>query len=517
MTAPLTRLDKALAALPGRYAGPGGAVAVLRDGETLIRHAWGWADVECRRPFTPETMALVCSITKQFTCALLLDQFPDPTALDGDLADFMPALQQPSPGILDLCHNQSGLRDYWATAMLCGAPVEGYFGPEDARRLIARTRTLHFQPGTRYSYVNQNFRLLGDIIERHTGQNFATLLRSRILDRAGMPHARLNPDTSQVAGGTIGYEGSVEHGFRPAVNRIVWTGDAGLAASLDDMIAWERFIDATRDDPDALYSRLAAPTNFRDGTAAAYGFGLARATLFGRPATCHSGGLRGWRSVRFHLPSERISVVALFNHMADPRAAALDLLAALLDEPAPQPPTTAPTGWDGRYLEPETGLAVRIETQPDHRLRLHYAPGPDLLSETASGHANGGAIQLHRDADGIRMTRMLDHQSTRLIPCAGEPAPDIEGVFHSDELDADLTCVSAGGALYGAFSGDLGQGAMQPLLPFTPDIWLLPCPRALDHAAPGDWTLRFERDSAGLVTGVRVGCWLARDIAYTRT
>ena len=128
MTAPLTRLDKALAALPGRYAGPGGAVAVLRDGETLIRHAWGWADVECRRPFTPETMALVCSITKQFTCALLLDQFPDPTALDGDLADFMPALQQPSPGILDLCHNQSGLRDYWATAMLCGAPVEGYFG-----------------------------------------------------------------------------------------------------------------------------------------------------------------------------------------------------------------------------------------------------------------------------------------------------------------------------------------------------------------------------------------------------
>jgi D-aminopeptidase len=57
---------------------------------------------------------------------------------------------------------------------------------------------------------------------------------------------------------------------------------------------------------------------------------------------------------------------------------------------------------------------------------------------------------------------------------------------------------------------------MQPLLPFAPDIWLLPCPRALDHAAPGDWTLRFERDSAGTVTGVRVGCWLARDIAYTR-
>jgi D-aminopeptidase len=516
MSASMTRLDKALATLPRQYAGPGGAVAVVRNGETLVRHSWGWADVERRLPFTPQTMSLVCSITKQFTCSLLMDQFPDPTVLNGDLTDFLPALQQPSPGILDLAHNQSGFRDYWASAMLCGAPVEGFFGPEDARRLIARTRTLHFQPGTRYSYVNQNFRLLGDIIERRTGQDFATLLRTRILDLAGMPHAVLNADTSAVAGGTVGYEGSVEDGFRPAVNRIYWTGDAGLAASLDDMIAWERFIDATREDADGLYNRLSAPQYFRDGTVASYGFGLGRATFLGRPGTCHGGGLRGWRSFRLYMPSERVSVVVLFNHMADPRAAAIDVLTAVLDEQPAAPASIAPTGWDGRYEEPETGLSVRIETLPDHRIRLHYAPGPDLLTQTDEAAATGTGVSLRRDADGIWMTRPLDNLSTRLRPSDGEPTADIEGVFHSEELDADLNCVSAGGALYGAFSGDLGQGAMQPLLPFAHDTWLLPCPRALDHAAPGDWTLKFQRDAAGKVSGVRVGCWLARDVAYTR-
>jgi len=27
------------------------------------------------------------------------------------------------------------------------------------------------------------------------------------------------------------------------------------------------------------------------------------------------------------------------------------------------------------------------------------------------------------------------------------------------------------------------------LEPVGPDVWLLPCPRALDHTPPGDWTL----------------------------
>ena len=122
-----TALDHALASLPSRYVGPGGAVAVIRDGEVLARHAWGWADAERRIPFTPLTMSLICSITKQFTCGLLLDQFPDPTVLNDDFRRRLPALAEGAPTILDLAHNQSGLRDYWAVAMLYGAPVEGVF------------------------------------------------------------------------------------------------------------------------------------------------------------------------------------------------------------------------------------------------------------------------------------------------------------------------------------------------------------------------------------------------------
>ncbi len=111
ITSPAARLDRALAALPRTYPGPGGAIAVLRNGEVLARHAWGWADAERRIAFTPATLFRICSITKQFTCALLLDAFPDPSLLDGDVRARLPLLDGPAPGALHLCHNQSGLRD----------------------------------------------------------------------------------------------------------------------------------------------------------------------------------------------------------------------------------------------------------------------------------------------------------------------------------------------------------------------------------------------------------------------
>jgi D-aminopeptidase len=510
-------LDQALLKLPETYPSPGGAAAVVKDGEVLARHAWGYANAERRIPFTPQSLFRMCSITKQFTCAVTLDAFPDPSVLDGDLVARLPNLQEPPPSTLHLCHNQSGLRDYWAVAMLHGSPVEAPFGDAEAERVIAGTRSLQFEPGTRYSYVNQNFRLLSDMVQARTGESFAALLKRRIFDRAGMERAILGADTRALPDGGEGYEGSVATGFRPAVNRILWTGDAGLAACLDDMIAWERFIDATRDDDASLYRRLSAPVTFVDGAPAPYGFGLGRRTEFGRPITGHGGALRGWRSHRLYSPSDRVSVVVMFNHLSDAQAAALDLFAALIDAPRTSPAGEAGVSpdWLGRYIEPETGLAVRLEAAEAGRVRLRFGHGAEGLTLTANG-AESETAKVRSTADGLWLDRPAENQSSRLIPCEGTPAPGVAGVYRSAELGAEVTVSDTGGVLYGGFSGFLGMGRMEPLQPFGPDVWLLPCPRALDHTPPGDWTLAFQRDASGAVTALRVGCWLARNLIYDK-
>jgi D-aminopeptidase len=512
------QLDRAVEALPRTYPGPGGGVAVLRDGAVLVRHAWGWANAERRIPFTPRTLFRMCSITKQFTCGVVLDAFPDPSALDADVSARLPMLEDAPPGALHLCHNQSGLRDYWAVAMLHGSPAEAPFGDTEAARIIAGTRSLHFAPGASYSYVNQNFRILSDILQERTGRSFAELLRSRIFDRAGMDSAFLAADTSAMPDGTVGYEGTPASGFRAAENRILWTGDAGLGASLDDMIAWERHVDAKRDDADALYARLSAPVAFADGTPAEYGFGLSRRPILGRPATGHGGALRGWRSHRLYLPRERISVVVMFNHLSDAHAAALDLLAAVLGEDRPRSGTVlTPPAWLGAYLEPETGLSARIDMASDRQIRLRYGHTAERLDLQPGGTAGTDGTRLRSGDDGLWMDRPAENRSFRLLSANGTPLPDTAGLYRCDELDAELTVTDAGGVVYGGFSGFLGQGRMELLEPVGPDLWALPCPRALDHTPPGDWTLHFHRDDGGRPVTVDVGCWLARRLPYVRT
>jgi D-aminopeptidase len=512
------RLEQAVKALPHAYPGPGGAVAVLRDGEVLVRHAWGWANAELRIPFTPRTLFRMCSITKQFTCSLVLDAFPDPSVLDGDVAALLPNLEQPAPRTLHLCHNQSGLRDYWAVAMLHGAPAESPFGEAEAARVIAGTRTLHFTPGTRFSYVNQNFRMLADILQARTGRSFAELLRERIFDRVGMASAFLAADTRAMPDSTEGYEGTAADGFRAAENRIVWTGDAGLGASLDDMIAWERHIDATRDDPDSLYQRLSAPVTFVDGAPAAYGFGLGRGKAVGYAVTAHGGGLRGWRSHRLYVPAERVSVVVMFNHLAAAHEAATDVLAAALGVDRPKRVSALPApDWLGAYVEPQTGLLVRIEGAPEGRVKLRYSgPGGATLDLNDDGSAGDDDARLRPGDGGLWLDLPHDNHSSLLAPCRGEAARDVAGRYRCAELDAELTIADAGGALYGGLSGFLGQGRMELLAPAGPDVWALPCPRALDHTPPGDWTLAFRRDDAGRPAAVEVGCWLARRLTYVR-
>ena len=512
------RLERAVAALPHAFPGPGGAVAVLRAGEVLVRHAWGWTNAELRIPFTPRSLFRFCSITKQFTCALLLDSFSDPSVLDGDVRACLPLLKEAAPGALHLCHNQSSLRDYWAVAMLHGSPVEGPFGEAEATRITGSTRSAQFAPGTRNSYVNQNFRLLANILQSRTGRGFAELLRARIFDRAGMDGAILAADTRALPDGGEGYEGNVELGFRVARNRILWTGDAGLGASLDDMIAWEKFIDATREDALGLYNRLSAPIAFADGTPARYGFGLGRGEEFGRAITGHGGALRGWRSHRLNVPAERLSVVVMFNHLADAHAAAQYLLAAALGEelpPAP-PPLPAPT-WLGAYREPETGLATRIDQPDDSGLRLRFGHRAERLALQADGSASGAGVGLYPTPQGLRMERPGENQASLLVACPCEaPLAGLPGRYRCAELETELEVADAGGVLYGAFSGFLGRGRMERLEPIGPDLWALPCPRALDHTPPGDWTLAFRRERDGRVSRLKIGCWLARRLRYER-
>ena len=516
-----TALDQAVEALPGRYPGPGGAVAVVKDGVPIVRHGWGFANLETRQPFTPTTLTPICSITKQFTCATLLSVAPNPADYDALIADQLPRLEGDMPRTIDLANNQSGLRDYWAVSVLCGASPEGDFRPADAVTLIGLTRSLHFRPGTGYSYSNGNFRMLAHAIERKAGRDFGALLTERIVKPAGMATASFAPETGALPGGAVGYEGTLSSGWRQGVTRLHWAGDAGLCASIEDLVAWERFIDRTRDDAEGIYARLSRPTTFANGAPAGYGLGLGRRLRWGREMTGHGGAIRGWRLYRVWVPSERLSVDIAFNHESDSFGAAMHVLAAALgesDKPAPSQAALADK-LRGSWIDRQTGLLLDVVVNADNgTLSASYDGGPEALSVGADGIAHGLDMTLTLESAGIRVVRPGDGINALAVPVAeaSQDDGDIAGIYRSAELESDLEIISAGGAWFGGFRGFLGSGPLMPLSPAGKDLWRLTCHRSLDAPAPGDWTVQISRAADGKVAGTTVGCWLARNVVFAK-
>jgi len=515
-TVDLSSLERALDALPGRFRGPGGVAGVMQDGKVVARQAWGYADMARGQAMTPSTRLPICSISKQFTCGVLLDVVGDPARLDGRVADFLPRFEGRKPGIADFCNMQSGLRDYWALTVTHGAHPEGVFGRDDARPMLARMRTGHFEPGSSYSYSNGNFRILSDLLEDHAGRSLAELYAERLFGPAGMETALLTADTGKPVDGVVGYEGNDEVGFFPAVNHIYWTGDAGISASLDDMLAWERFIDATREDAEGLYRRLSRPQTFSDGKPARYGFGLSHETVDGVAVTGHGGALRGFRLQRLHAASKRLSVVVLFNHEADSHEAARLLLrAALGHEETPAAAGTADPGWNGHYLDKANGLLLSVRTD-GAMLDAHYATSCERLRLESENAASAASMTLVRDGDTIRLDRPGENLGASVVRLGSEATPGLEGKYVSRELEASLEIDRTGTALFGRFEGLLGRGPMHAIYPAGPDVFALSCQRSMDAPAPGAWTIQVKRDDAGTVRGLVVGCWLARNIPYEK-
>ncbi|KAJ5397953.1 beta-lactamase/transpeptidase-like protein [Penicillium cosmopolitanum] len=532
-------VEKVLDTISRRYRGPGGAIAVIKDGSLLGQRVWGYADLDQRVPLTPEIQMPICSITKQFVCALLLDLERNPppeVAAKGDMQSqftdklhelLRPELTQGTGLTLQhLCDMQSGIRDYWAMTTLWGAHPEGKFSVEnDGPAAIERTQSFHFQPGNEFSYCNVNFYITARVIEQVTGQPLGKLLAERVLSPAGMATALLCPDTAQHPGPCVGYEGTEKTGYQAAVNKMEWSGDAGLVASLTDMVAYEKYLDRIHSDPRSWYRIATEPQTFSDGASAKYHYGLGHVNVEGIDTVGHGGALRGYRLHRRHVPSEHLSVVVLFNHEADASEAVNDVIRGMLDLEKPsRMDITANPNWIGIFLDRDSEMAIAVSKGSQAgEICISYAfsPSTEVVRLLNSNEAQSNSMTARIEGDTLYVNRIGDNrklEARRIVPreSAFEDT-SLQGDYHCAEADSTFHCVGGAGLLYGSFDGYLGCGPASLMKYLGDDVWALTCQRGLDAPAPGDWTLAFHRNESGAVVNFKIGCWLARGLVFVRT
>jgi D-alanyl-D-alanine carboxypeptidase len=179
------------------------------------------------------------------------------------------------------------------------------FGPEfDKHRLELRThqdyvklygrRGLSFEPGSRWEYSNYGFVLLGNIIEKVTGQNYYDYVRQHVYQPAGMSSTGSQPEDQPVPGRSVGYTRTGDSDWHPNVGILPYRGTSagGGYSTVQDLLA---FANALRGNKllDAHYTELLTTGRVDTPNGGRYAYGFFDRSPNGSRCVGHSGGSPG--------------------------------------------------------------------------------------------------------------------------------------------------------------------------------------------------------------------------------
>jgi len=282
--------------------GPGCALGVSRNGQTIVERGYGMANLETGTPIQSSSIFHVASVSKQFTAAAIMLLARDgKLSIDDNIRKYLPEI--PDYGtpitIRHLLTHTSGLRDQWSLIYLArGRFEEDRITEADVMDIVARQKALNFTPGAEYVYSNTGFTLLGVIVKRVSGQSLKDFAAERIFTPLGMAHTHFHDDyTMLVPGRASAYEPvGGGRGWRVGIPNFDVYGATSLFTTVGDLLKWEANFDAPVVGDVATLARMQTVTPLTSGDTSNYGFGLALGTYRGAKLVEHNGADAGYRS-----------------------------------------------------------------------------------------------------------------------------------------------------------------------------------------------------------------------------
>ena len=297
-----------------------GSVLVAHHG-IIFSKGYGLADKDAHIPNTPQTRFRIGSVTKQFTAmAILILQEQGKLHLLDHLCLYIsncPTDWQPIT-LFHLLTHSSGIPDYTNLADF----VATWTLPTTPQELISRfiTLPLDFPPGTRFRYSNSGFVLLGYIIERVSGESYATFLQQHIftpLNLHNTGYDSTNPPLPQHATGY--YSGYVRP--EPYDMSVLYAAGA-LYSTVEDLYRWDLALQQhTLLSPQAedsmftlhIYCPPSGPGGCLMHSDQGYGYGLFIATEPEGRLIYHVGHIDGFFAYNGFYANADLEVVVLSN------------------------------------------------------------------------------------------------------------------------------------------------------------------------------------------------------------
>jgi CubicO group peptidase (beta-lactamase class C family) len=310
------KVDRLFAAWD-RTTSPGAALAVVKDGRIVYERGYGMAKLEDGIVNGPDTVFDIGSVSKQFTAACVALLVRDgQVRVEDDIRKYLPEMPDYGKPVTvgHLLHHTSGLRDYNALLELAGfRPDADAPTVEEAFEIIRRQKKLNYGPGDEYSYTNSGFFLLGQIVERVSGQSLNAFAQERIFGPLGMTRTLFQEDHTQIVKGrATGYAAAEGGGFKICLSNWDETGDGNVYTTVRDLVLWDRALSSGALGQ-GLTDMMLRTGALNSGQAIDYAWGLVVSRYKGLKVVEHGGAWVGFRAALVRFPDERFSVIILAN------------------------------------------------------------------------------------------------------------------------------------------------------------------------------------------------------------
>ncbi len=470
--------------------GPGGAVLLFDAGGLRASASGGFASLEHRLRFTPDTAMRYASISKHFLCATVARD--GRIGFDDKLGQHIEAGEaQGAVTVGRALDMTGGLADAMETLWLLGITPTAGMNRQALLRFVTRVEALNYVPGTEISYTNSGYRMVQGALAAK-GLDYGAALRERFFAPLGLTMHLPEDETEPVPDLATGYwKGPL--GWHRGRYGLHFSASGGISGTARDLATWAHAMMVGRGPAAGLFDLLSAPRALVDGRVTGYGLGLARSPLGEHLLVGHGGSLPGYKNHFLIAPKLGAGVVVLCNREdVDAHGLCLNVMSALTGTPEPAP---CPDGLpEGRFIA-EDG-PVWIEHQAG---QLTYLGAQDTLYGDASGvYGRSVHMPIELRAQGEAIVGEIGHVARRFRPATGGGVrPEWVGEWVCPRHDGRFA-ITVEGSVARLTVGAGPMRAEMELLPIASNMALV------ERAGDGPWKqracLHFTESGVRLVT-----------------
>src|SRR5882724_4572909 len=344
----IDQLDKTAAELVKDPNAASFTIGLVQKSGLVWTKSYGYADIGQKKLANADSVYRIGSITKQFTALMMLQlvhdgkvHFSDP--VEKDFAEIHEGTGgykgAPPVTLVQLAPHTSGLNvepDDMQTY------VKGPVSEWEKTLISALPHTKYlYEPGTRFSYSNIGYAILGAALSRAAHQPFTEYVKQKILIPLGMTHTDFEATTAIRQNLTTGYDVALSDHFdaetpeKEHAGRGYKVPNGALYTTVGDLARFEVF--EMLGGPDTVLPKKVLEENAdriittnRELTRS-FGIGFAIQNKAGHIFVGHSGGVAGYTAMAYFQPAAKTGIIILRNESALGMEKLLDAFAQKLE------------------------------------------------------------------------------------------------------------------------------------------------------------------------------------------